>query len=83
MREATITLVDAEGQVVATASTGEDGDYLFDDLGAGRYTLTASGYAPVALEVVVEEDAVSALQVALGTGSVPSGLLADAVAEQR
>jgi MFS family permease len=82
VREATVTLVDAEGQVVATASTGEDGDYLFDDLGAGRYTLTASGYAPVALEVVVEEDAVSALQVALGTGSVPSGLLANA-AEQR
>jgi hypothetical protein len=84
VREATVTLVDAEGQVVATASTGEDGDYLFDDLGAGRYTLTASGYAPVALEVVVEEDAVSAFQVALGTGTTGrSGLLADASAEQR
>jgi hypothetical protein len=83
VREATVTLVDAEGQVVATASTGNDGDYLFDDLGAGRYTVTASGYAPVALEVVVEEDAVSALQVALGTGSIPSGLLANAPAEQR
>lgn len=69
VREASVTLVDAEGQVVDTALTGEDGDYLFDDLAAGRYTLTASGYAPVALEVVVEEDAVSALQVPLGSGS--------------
>ena len=67
VREATVTLVDAEGQVAAATTTGEDGDYLFDNLGAGRYTLTAAGYAPVALDVVVEEDAVSALQVALGS----------------
>ena len=66
VREATVTLVDAEGQVVDTALTGEDGDYLFDDLAAGRYTLTAAGYAPVAMEVVVEEEAVSAVQVPLG-----------------
>ena len=74
VREATVTLVDAEGQVVDTALTGEDGDYLFDDLAAGRYTLTASGYVPVALEVVVEEEAVSALQVPLG--SAPADLAA-------
>jgi EmrB/QacA subfamily drug resistance transporter len=67
VREATVTLVDDGGQVVATTVTGEHGDYLFDDLGAGRYTLTAAGYAPVAMEVLVEEDAVSALQVALGS----------------
>jgi hypothetical protein len=61
--------------VAATTVTGEDGEYLFDDLGAGRYTVTAAGYAPVALEVVVDEDAVSALQVTLGsgTGSLRSG----------
>jgi EmrB/QacA subfamily drug resistance transporter len=69
VREATVTLVDADGQVAATTVTGEDGEYLFDDLGAGRYTVTAAGYAPVALEVVVDEDAVSALQVTLGSGT--------------
>ena len=69
VREATVTLVDAEGQVAAATTTGEDGDYLFDALGAGRYTLTAAGYAPVALDVLVEEDAVSALQVTLGTAA--------------
>jgi len=67
VHEATLTLVDGGGQVVATTTTGEQGDYLFDNLGAGRYTLTAAGYAPVALEVVVDEDAVSTLQVELGT----------------
>ena len=83
VREATVTLVDAEGQVVAATTTGEDGDYLFDDLGAGRYTLTAAGYAPVALPVTVEEDAVSALRVALGAGAGRSDVLADAPVGQR
>jgi EmrB/QacA subfamily drug resistance transporter len=69
VREATVALVDAEGQVVATTGTSEAGEYLFDNLSAGRYTLTAAGYAPVALNVVVEEDAVSAVQVALGNRS--------------
>ncbi len=67
VREATVTLVDGQGQVVATTTTGPDGDYHFEDLGAGRYTLTAAGYAPVALDVDVDEDAVTALQVELGT----------------
>jgi hypothetical protein len=82
LREATVTLVDDGGQVVATTVTGPEGDYLFEDLGAGRYTLTAAGYAPVAMEVLVEEDAVSALQVVLGSPatSVQSGY---AAAEQR
>jgi hypothetical protein len=66
VREATITLVDADGQVVATTTTGENGGYQLDDLSTGRYTLTASGYAPVAVQVDVEEDTVSSLQVTLG-----------------
>jgi EmrB/QacA subfamily drug resistance transporter len=83
VREATVTLVDGDGQVVASTTTGEDGDYLFDDLAGGRYTLTASGYAPVALPVTVEEDAVSALRVALGAGAGASDLVAGTPAEQR
>ncbi|MET0693391.1 MAG: MFS transporter [Propionibacteriaceae bacterium] len=67
VREAAVTLIDAQGQVVATTTTGESGDYLFDNLDASRYTLIAAGYAPVALEVVVDEDAVSSLQVELGS----------------
>ncbi|SDR81289.1 drug resistance transporter, EmrB/QacA subfamily [Friedmanniella luteola] len=83
VREATVTLVDADGQVVDTALTGGDGDYLFDDLAAGRYTLTASGYAPVAMEVVVDEDAVSAVQVPLGTGRADLDVAHGVPAEQR
>ncbi|WP_432494135.1 MFS transporter [Kineococcus gypseus] len=69
VREATVTLVDTDGEVVGTAVTGEDGAYGFEDLAQGRYTLTAAGFAPVATGVDVREDAVSAVRVELGTPS--------------
>ncbi|MDN3297481.1 MFS transporter [Streptomyces ficellus] len=46
--DARVTLVDAAGNVVATATTGEDGAYAFADLDAGEYTVIATGYPPVA-----------------------------------
>ncbi|MYV51008.1 MFS transporter [Streptomyces sp. SID3212] len=46
--DARVTLVDAAGNVVATATTGDDGAYAFADLDAGEYTVIATGYAPVA-----------------------------------
>jgi EmrB/QacA subfamily drug resistance transporter len=46
--DARVTLVDSAGQVVATATTGEDGAYGFTDLDAGDYSVIASGYPPVA-----------------------------------
>ncbi|MET7936998.1 MFS transporter [Streptomyces sp. NPDC005322] len=46
--DARVTLVDAAGNVVATATTGDDGAYAFTDLDAGDYTVIASGYPPVA-----------------------------------
>ncbi|MFF8832164.1 MFS transporter [Streptomyces sp. NPDC015131] len=48
LADARVTLVDAAGNVVATATTGEDGAYAFADLDAGEYTLIATGYPPVA-----------------------------------
>ncbi|MFJ8645183.1 MFS transporter [Streptomyces sp. NPDC093546] len=48
LADARVTLVDAAGNVVATATTGEDGAYGFADLNAGEYTLIATGYPPVA-----------------------------------
>ncbi|MFB7272763.1 MFS transporter [Streptomyces sp. NPDC056244] len=46
--DARVTLVDAAGNVVATATTGDDGAYAFADLDAGEYTVIATGYPPVA-----------------------------------
>jgi EmrB/QacA subfamily drug resistance transporter len=45
---ARVTLRDAAGNVAGVATTGPDGVYAFADLTGGRYTVTASGYPPVA-----------------------------------
>jgi uncharacterized surface anchored protein len=45
---ATVTLLDGAGIVLATTATGEKGEYVFEDLLAGDYSLVASGFAPVA-----------------------------------
>ncbi|WP_459115341.1 MFS transporter [Kineococcus deserti] len=66
--EASVTLVDAGGEVVGSVVTGPDGSYSFEDLGGGHYTLTAAGFAPVATTVDIEEDTVSAAQITLGSG---------------
>jgi hypothetical protein len=52
---AVVTLTDAQGQVVATATTAADGGYRLDGLDAGDYTLagTAPGVSPVARAVRV------------------------------
>jgi uncharacterized surface anchored protein len=49
--DAWVTLVDASGSVAGSTVTGEDGRYQFGDLLPGVYTLTASGFAPVAARV--------------------------------
>jgi hypothetical protein len=49
--EASVTLVDGYGNVVGASITGADGRYEFADLLPGTYTLTASGFAPVASRI--------------------------------
>jgi hypothetical protein len=53
LADARVTLVDAAGNVVATATTGPDGAYAFEDLDPGPYTVIASGYPPVAASVTI------------------------------
>ncbi|MDH6629770.1 EmrB/QacA subfamily drug resistance transporter [Streptomyces sp. LBL] len=48
LADARVTLVDAAGNVIGTATTGTDGAYAFTDLDGGEYTVIATGYAPVA-----------------------------------
>jgi EmrB/QacA subfamily drug resistance transporter len=49
--DASVTLLDGYGNVAGSTVTGEDGRYEFGDLLPDTYTLTASGYAPVATKV--------------------------------
>ncbi|MET0188288.1 carboxypeptidase family protein [Pseudonocardia sediminis] len=53
LARATVTLIDARGDVVATTVPDADGRYLLDGAPPGRYTLTVSaeGYQPVAASV--------------------------------
>lgn len=51
--DARVTLVDAAGNVVGTATTGADGAYAFADLDSGEYTVIATGYPPVATALTV------------------------------
>ncbi|MGW2601270.1 MFS transporter [Streptomyces klenkii] len=48
VEDARVTLLDAAGNVVDTATTGSDGAFRFVDLSAGEYTVIAAGYPPVA-----------------------------------
>ncbi|MGW2617271.1 MFS transporter [Streptomyces sp. NPDC001500] len=53
LADARVTLVDAAGNVVGTATTGADGAYAFADLDGGDYTVIATGYPPVATALTV------------------------------
>lgn len=66
LRDARVTLVDADGDVVATATTGEDGRYAFTDLEAGEYTLVASGYPPATTKLSVKERGAGGYDLELG-----------------
>ncbi|WP_128377407.1 MFS transporter [Streptomyces cavernae] len=54
LADARVTLVDAAGNVVGTATTGADGAYAFTDLDSGEYTVIATGYPPVATALTID-----------------------------
>ncbi|HZC41920.1 MAG TPA: carboxypeptidase-like regulatory domain-containing protein, partial [Streptosporangiaceae bacterium] len=45
---ARVTLLDPAGNVTGASTTGRDGQFAFENLPAGDYTVIASGYPPVA-----------------------------------
>lgn len=53
LADARVTLLDAAGHVIGTATTGADGAYAFADLDDGEYTVVAAGYPPVAAALTV------------------------------
>ncbi|WP_306470623.1 MFS transporter [Actinomadura litoris] len=64
--EARVTLVDAAGNALAMAITGPDGEYAFTDLAAGRYTVIASGYPPVATGLALSGSGADGHDLTLG-----------------
>lgn len=66
LADARVTLVDAAGNVVGTATTGEDGAYAFADLDSGEYTVIATGYPPVATALTVNGLGVDDHDIELG-----------------
>ncbi|MFJ9151909.1 MFS transporter [Streptomyces sp. NPDC102270] len=75
VRDATVTLTDAHGQVVATTRSGHDGVYVITELVAGEYTLAAGApaFRPVALPVTVRASRDTRLDVELAGGAVLRG----------
>ncbi|WP_037894627.1 MSCRAMM family protein, partial [Streptomyces sp. Tu 6176] len=65
LADARVTLVDAAGNVVGTATTGADGAYAFTDLNSGEYTVIATGYPPVATALAVSGRGVDDHDIAL------------------
>ncbi|GAA2418088.1 MFS transporter [Streptomyces daghestanicus] len=65
LNDARVTLVDAAGNVVASATTGEDGGYAFTDLDGGEYTVMAAGYPPKATNLTVHGSGVQSHDIEL------------------
>ncbi|GAA5060161.1 MFS transporter [Nocardia callitridis] len=62
-----ISVLDAAGELTATARTDEEGHYVVTDLPEGQYTVVARGYPPTTSQVVVSGGEVSH-DVRLGYG---------------
>ncbi|WP_229718675.1 MSCRAMM family protein [Nocardia jinanensis] len=67
-----ITVLDATGDVTATARTDEDGRYTVPDLPEGQYTVVARGYPPVTGQISISGEEVG-YDVELGYGTDEQG----------
>ncbi|MCD7436890.1 MFS transporter [Streptomyces lincolnensis] len=80
--EATVTLTDAHGEVVAGTRTGPEGGYAVTELVAGEYTLAvgAPAFRPAALPVTVRAARETRQDVELAGGAVLRGTVRTGVA---
>ncbi|WP_443041391.1 MFS transporter [Streptomyces sp. B21-108] len=65
LNDARVTLIDAVGNVVSNATTGEDGGYAFAELDRGEYTVLATGYPPKATHLTVHGSGVDGHDIEL------------------
>jgi hypothetical protein len=72
---ATVTLTDIRGEVMGSATTAVDGEYLFADLLSGSYTLVANaaGYRPFAATLVVADSGDAVTDVDLSAAARLTG----------
>ncbi|WP_114256318.1 MFS transporter [Streptomyces sp. Go-475] len=75
VRDATVTLTNAHGEVVATTRSGREGGYVITELVAGEYTLAASApaFRPAALPVTVQAARETRRDIELAGGAVLRG----------
>ncbi|QIY74526.1 MFS transporter [Streptomyces sp. RLB1-33] len=75
VRDATVTLTNVHGEVVATTRSGREGGYVITELVAGEYTLAASApaFRPAALPVTVQASRETRQDVELAGGAVLRG----------
>ncbi|WP_329269220.1 MFS transporter [Streptomyces pseudovenezuelae] len=73
--DATVTLTDARGEVVATTRSGPEGAYVITELVAGEYTLAAGApaFRPAALPITVRASRETRQDVELAGGAVLRG----------
>ncbi|MFI7293069.1 MFS transporter [Streptomyces sp. NPDC050121] len=75
VREATVTLTNVHGEVVASTRSGREGGYVITELVAGEYTLAAGApaFRPAALPVSVQASHETRQDVELAGGAVLRG----------
>ncbi|MFF8690608.1 MFS transporter [Streptomyces sp. NPDC015144] len=77
VRDASVTLTDVRGEVVASARSGREGGYVITELVAGEYTLAASApaFRPAALPVSVQAARETRQNIELAGGAVLRGVV--------
>ncbi|MCH0563416.1 MULTISPECIES: MFS transporter [unclassified Streptomyces] len=75
VRDATVTLTNVHGEVVAATRSGREGCYVITELVAGEYTLAASApaFRPAALPVTVQASRETRQDIELAGGAVLRG----------
>ncbi|MEU6082798.1 MFS transporter [Streptomyces sp. NPDC047108] len=75
VRDATVTLTDVRGDVVASTRSGREGGYVMPELVAGEYVLAASApaFRPAALPVTVQAARETRRDIELAGGAVLRG----------
>ncbi|MBD0711986.1 MULTISPECIES: MFS transporter [unclassified Streptomyces] len=73
--DASVTLTDVRGEVVAATRSGREGGYVISELVAGEYTLAASApaFRPAALPVSVQSSRETRQDIELAGGAVLRG----------